>query len=113
VSGGFVAQARRAQIDLRIRHAYAATDLYWGDDGKLVHWNIYPSDFDGKVDFVNLLIREYGFGTEECAFVGDGANDVAIASAVGVSFAYNAHQDLRSVASHAITDFRQILTLLP
>ena len=109
VSGGFVAQARQAQIDLRIHHAYASTDLFWDDDGRLLHWNIYPSDFEGKVDFVNLLIREYGFRTEECAFVGDGANDVAIASAVGTSFAYNAHDDLRDAADHAITDFREIL----
>jgi phosphoserine phosphatase len=89
-----------------------ASQLNWNTDGKLIHWNIYPSDFDGKVDFVNLLIREHGFGTEECEFVGDGANGVAIASAVGVSFAYNAHEDPRKVASHSITDFRQIPTII-
>jgi phosphoserine phosphatase len=109
VSGGFVAQARRAQRDLRITHAYAAVDLFWDPDDRLLHWNILPSDYEGKVDFVKLLIREYGFRPDECAFVGDGKNDIHIAKEVGVSFAYQAHSDLKSVATHAIEEFSKIL----
>jgi phosphoserine phosphatase len=109
VSGGFVPQARRAQQDLEITHAYAAVDLFWSSDGSLAHWNILPSDYEGKVDFVRLLIREYGFRTEDCAFVGDGKNDTHIATEVGISFAYQAHPALREVATHAIEDFPIIL----
>lgn len=112
VSGGFIAQARRAQIDLRIHHAYAATDLFWDSNGNLIHWNIYPSDFEGKVDFVRLMMREYRLEREECAFIGDGANDVSIASSVGTSVAYNGHPSLCAVAGHTITDFEQLLTIL-
>lgn len=111
VSGGFIAQARRAQVDLRIHHAYAATDLFWDAAGELLHWNIYPSDFEGKVDFVQLMMREYGLEAEECAFVGDGANDVPIASAVGTSVAYNGHPALRAAAHHSISDFGQLLDI--
>ncbi len=112
VSGGFVAQARRAQAELRIHHAYAATDLFFDTSGALIHWNIYPSDFAGKVDYVQLMMREYGLRTDECAFVGDGANDVPIASAVGTSYAYNGHPALQAAAHHSIDDFSQILEIV-
>ena len=112
VSGGFIAQARRAQVDLRIHHAYAATDVFWDEQGNLVHWNIYPSDFEGKVDFVRLLMREYGLLPEECAFIGDGANDVPIAAAIGTSVAYNGHPSLQEVAAHRITDFHELLAIV-
>lgn len=112
VSGGFIAQARRAQTDLRIHHAYAATDLFWDSAGELIHWNIFPSDFEGKVDFVRLMMREYRLEVDGCAFVGDGANDVPIASAVGTSVAYNGHPALREAAQHSIGDFAQLLTII-
>lgn len=113
VSGGFMAQARRALRDLRIAHAYAAVDLLWDEDGSILHWNTFPSDYEGKVDFVRLLMREYGLRTEECGFVGDGRNDVFIAREVGTSFAYQAHAALRAAATHAIDDFEAIVRLLP
>ena len=109
VSGGFLAQARRAQQELGITHAYAAADLFWNHDGRLVHWNILPSDYEGKVDLVRLLIRQYGFTKAECAFVGDGKNDTHIAEQVGTSFAYRAHPDLQKVATHTISNFSEIL----
>jgi phosphoserine phosphatase len=109
ITGGFMAQARRAQVDLHITHAYAAVDLFWNAEGRLVHWNIFPSDYAGKVDFVKLLMREYGLRRNECGFVGDGKNDIAIAQEVGTSFAYQAHPELRTVASHAIDEFAELL----
>jgi len=112
VSGGFIAQARRAQIDLRIHHAYAATDLFWDSNSNLTHWNIYPSDFEGKTDFVRLMMREYRLAEEECAFIGDGANDVPIASSVGTSVAYNGLPSLTAVTGHAIRDFEQLLSII-
>jgi phosphoserine phosphatase len=109
ITGGFLEQARRAQQDLRITHAYAAVDLYWNRDGTIAHWNMFPSDYEGKVDFVRLIMREYGLSREECGFVGDGKNDIFIAREVGLSFAYQAHPELRSVASHELEEFSQIL----
>ena len=112
VSGGFLAQARRAQTDLRIHHGYAAADLFWDAAGEPIHWNIYPSDFEGKVDFVRLMMREYGLKPGQCAFIGDGANDVPIAAAVGTSVAYNGHPALRAAAHHSISDFDQLLAIV-
>jgi phosphoserine phosphatase len=104
-----MAQARQAQMELKITHAYAAVDLLWDTTGQLVHWNIFPSDYAGKVDFVTLLRREYGLSRDACGFVGDGKNDVLIAQEVGTSFAYQAHPELRVAASYAIEDFAEIL----
>jgi phosphoserine phosphatase len=109
VSGGFIAQARRAQQAWQIIHAYAAVDLLWDPEGFLVHWNLFPSDYAGKVDFVRLLMREYGLPREACGFVGDGRNGVLIAQEVGLSFAYQAHPELCLVATHVIDEFSQLL----
>ena len=113
VTGGFYEQARRAQQDLRITHAYAAVDLFWSGDGSIAHWNMFPSDYEGKVDFVRLIMREYGFSRQECGFVGDGKNDALVAREVGISFAYQAHPELREASSHAVEEFSQILKWIP
>lgn len=109
ISGGFMAQARQAQMDMKITHAHAAADLFWDAEGRLVHWNIFPSDYEGKIDFVHLLRREYALSREECGFVGDGKNDVSIAQEVGTSFAYQAQPELRTAASYVIDEFSEIL----
>ena len=90
-------------------HAYAAADLFWDREGKLIHWNILPSDYEGKVDFVRLLIREYRLSSSDCAFVGDGKNDAYVARQVGISFAYRAHPALKAAATHTIENFSEIL----
>ncbi|MCI5134021.1 MAG: HAD family hydrolase [Candidatus Electrothrix sp. AW2] len=113
VSGGFIEQARRAQQDLKITHAYAAADLFWDQDKILKHWNIFPSDFEGKVEFMRLLMKEYQLSRQDCAFIGDGKNDVFIAQEVGKSFAYQAHPDLRAVATYPIEEFSKILQWTP
>jgi phosphoserine phosphatase len=112
VSGGFVEQARKAQVDLRLTHIYSAAELYWDDGGNLIHWNMFPSDFEGKVDFVRLLMREYKLTPEQCGFVGDGKNDVFIAKEVGVSFAYQAHDELKAVATYELEEFAGILSFM-
>ncbi len=113
ITGGFLEQARRAQQELQITHAYAAVDLFWDRDGFITRWNMIPSDYEGKVDFVRLIMQEYGLMREECGFVGDGKNDAFIAREVGMSFAYQAHPELRTVASHEIEEFSQILEWIP
>ncbi|RLC12606.1 MAG: hypothetical protein DRI57_17525 [Deltaproteobacteria bacterium] len=109
VSGGFIEQTRRVQQDLKITHAYAAADLFWDPDGRLEHWNIFPSDYEGKVEFMRLIMKEYQLSRQDCAFIGDGKNDVFIAREVGTSFAYQAHPDLRAVATHPVEEFSEIL----
>lgn len=109
VSGGFYDQARKALRELKVNHAFAAIDLFWDESGNLSHWNLFPTDYEGKIDFVRLLKREYRLESRECAFVGDGRNDVHIAKEVGTSFAYDAHPDLVTAATHTIERFGDLL----
>jgi phosphoserine phosphatase len=102
ISGGFKAQADRAQSDLLIDHAFAACDYIWNKDGTLKHWNLLPCDYRGKVDFMQLTMKEYGFEPDQCAFIGDGRIDVYMAQAVGTSFAFNGPKELQDVSTHVI-----------
>ncbi len=109
ISGGFFEQAGKAQKELRIPHALASVKHLWNDDGTIGYWNILPSDLHAKVDFVELLRNEYNVEVAECAFCGDGKNDVAIAKHVGLSFAFKGHAELQKAATHSVTDLRDIL----
>ena len=114
ISGGFKAQADRLQMDLKIDHSFAACEYFW-DGEELVHWNLLPCDYEGKRDFMQLIIKEHGLTPQQCAFVGDGPNDVILAEAVKLSIAFNASPKLQEVCTHAINqpegeeDFRAIL----
>lgn len=113
ISGGFHQQAARFQLALNIRHAFAAVQVYWNQDGTIAGWNSLPGDNAGKIEFMELMRKEYGFTKEECAFVGNGKNDVYIAQHAGASFAVpDAHQKLKDVATHTLEDFRDILKLI-
>lgn len=115
ISGGFKAQADRAQKDLKIDHAFSACEYFWDEKGNLIHWNLLPSDYEGKLDFMNLIMKEHGLKKEECAFIGDGKNDIPFAKAVGLSIAFNAAPELQKVSTHSINqpegkeDFREVL----
>ena len=103
ISGGFKALADRAQRELKADHALSACEYFFDDQtGKIHHFNLLPSDEEGKVDFMKLIAKEHGIDLEDCVFVGDGKNDVGPACAVGFSIAFNAQQELRRFASKAI-----------
>lgn len=118
ISGGFKAQADRAQKDLKINHAFSACEYFWDEKGKLLWWNLLPCDYEGKVDFMKLIMKEHGLSPEECAFVGDGKNDVYLAKEVGLSISFNGAEELERVSSYKIKqeenkeDFREILKYL-
>ena len=103
ISGGFKNLANRAIRDLGIDHAFIATEYFFDpSSGRLVNWNILPCDYEGKVDFMRLMMREYGISPQDCAFVGDGVNDVPIAKEVGTSIAFNGRPELQEVCTHSI-----------
>ena len=79
------------------------------------HANLHPCDYAGKVDFMRLLMAEYGTRADACSFVGDGVNDVPLAKAVGTSIAFNGHPKLQETCTYAVVqppgqeDFRAVL----
>lgn len=118
ISGGFKAQADRAQKDLKIKHSFTACEYFWDENGKILHWNLLPCDYEGKVDFMKLIMKEHGLSPEECAFVGDGKNDVFLAKEVGTSISFNGAEELQRISTHSINqeegkeDFQAILEYL-
>lgn len=108
ISGGFRELAIRAQRDFGIIHAFAACEYFFGSDDRLITFNLLPCDFRGKIDFIKLMLREYGLGEDEWIFIGDGVNDVHIARAASVSIGYRPHPQLRKVVTHVIEDFADL-----
>jgi phosphoserine phosphatase len=103
ITGGFKALADRVQRELKIDHAFAGCEYFFDPaSGEIEHFNLLPSDEKGKVQFMRLTAEEHGISEHECAFVGDGKNDVLLAQAVGFSIAFNAQEDLRRVATACI-----------
>jgi phosphoserine phosphatase len=103
ISGGFKELADRAQIELRIDHSLSACEYFFDEvTWKIHHYNLLPSDEEGKIDFMRLIAKEHGIDLQDCVFVGDGMNDVHPARAVGFSVAFNAQLQLREAASAVI-----------
>lgn len=119
ISGGFKALSDRVQRTLRIDHAFAACEYFFdAETGKIDHFNLLPADEVGKVDFMRLMCREYGVQSIDCAFVGDGMNDVHLAREVGFSVAFNAQPELVAASTMSIAqpagseDFMAVVDLL-
>ena len=107
ITGGFKALADRVQRQLLIHHAFAGCEYFFHPEtGKIEHFNLLPADEKGKVDFMLLMCKEYGYDPRDCAFVGDGKNDVHLAREVGYSVAFNSQPELAKVASVAISQPR-------
>jgi phosphoserine phosphatase len=112
ISGGFRELAARVQKDFDVRHAFAACEYFFDDNGRLSSWNLLPCDFGGKLAFVKLMLEEYGLSDQEWVFVGDGRNDVQIAERAPTAVGYRAHKELAQVCARAITDFSQLPGIL-
>ena len=112
VSGGFRELAARVQRDFLVKHAFAACEYFFGDDGLLHSWNLLPCDFAGKLDFVQLMLREYGLDEKQWLFVGDGKNDVRIAEKAPYAIGYRPHPELKRVCRTSIQNFAELPHLL-
>lgn len=112
VSGGFRELATRAQLDLEIHHAFAACEYFFDDDGNLKSYNLLPCDFEGKIDYIRLMLREYGLSQDDWVFVGDGINDVPVATAAPLSVGYRPHPDLEKVVDYTMNEFADLPALL-
>ncbi len=118
ITGGFYEHADRAVRDLGLHHVYASSRFFWDKDGRLSHWEFTDHGLEGKIGAAREVAEGYGVDLRDCAFVGDGSNDVHIARLVGTSIAFNAEKALQDVATHSVNqekgkeDFRAILEYL-
>ncbi|EGQ9572105.1 HAD-IB family phosphatase [Vibrio alginolyticus] len=97
ISGGFKQLADIAQVELGIDHSYSACEYFFDKSGLVKHFNLLPTDEKGKLIFMRHLADEYNIPMEQCAFIGDGKNDVHLAEACGFSIAFNAQKELKAI----------------
>lgn len=128
ISGGFQELVRRAQRELNIRYGFGACEYSWkpvkkiidgeeveiiAGESELDSYFIQPSDFENKFAYLNMFFHDFGLDpTKDWVFVGDGKNDVDIASKAPVSFAISPHEDLAAVSTYTVESFAEIATKL-
>lgn len=118
ISGGIKNLANRAIREIGIHHSMVAVELFFDEKtGKLSGWNMLPCDYEGKIDFMELMMREYKLKPKECAFIGDGVNDIPLAKEVGLSIAFNGRKELQEVTTYSVNqeakDLKAILKYFP
>lgn len=118
ITGSFKEMGDRIIKDLGFRHVIAACEYFWDEKGLLNGWNLLPCDYDGKLIFMEQIMLEHGLGKNQCAFIGDGRNDIPLAESVGTSICFNGAKELQEVCDYSINqkpgkeDFRAILKCL-
>ena len=110
VSGGFQNLIERAQKELNIKYGFGACKYIFGNSGKLIGYNLQPTDFKDKINLIHWLFDHYGLDDKkDWIYVGDGKNDKYIAQLAPISFGIDPHPELEGVVDYIITSFDEIL----
>jgi phosphoserine phosphatase len=101
VSGGFTYYTER--LKTRLDLDYSAGNLLEVRDGALTG-NLVGKiiDADGKAACMEDIRTDLGFGREQAIAIGDGANDLKMLGAAGVSIAYRAKPIVQGQTDYAI-----------
>lgn len=101
VSGGFTFFTER--LKSRLNFDYAFSNLLEVLDGKLTGQVIGPlCDADAKARHLQEIAASLGLSCDRCMAIGDGANDLKMMAAAGLSIAYRAKPVVQASASVAI-----------
>jgi phosphoserine phosphatase len=111
ISGSFEVIANRMKEELDLDYAYANT--LHEEDGILTGEVSGPLVGGSKADVLNDIIKIENISADECAAVGDGANDISMLEMVKLGIAFNAKPVLRDIADVIIEkrDLKEILHL--
>ena len=102
VSGGFTFFTER--LKQRLGLDYAASNTLEIVDGKLTGKVLGKIlDAQGKADALNGMREELGLSREQVIGMGDGANDLKMMAAAGISIAYHAKPVVRAQATYALS----------
>jgi HAD superfamily PSPase-like hydrolase len=63
--------------------------LVFDDEDRLTGWEATPFDLHGKPEAIRELATRHGLLLDQCAFVGDGENDVPVIGVAGCVVAFN------------------------
>ena len=112
ITGGFDVIALR--IKEKINADYAFYNTLEVEDGKLTGVVSGPLVTRDKLDVLKDLISDLGITLDECAAVGDGANDLELIKNVKLGIAYNAKPIVKENADKCIDekDLRKVLDIM-
>lgn len=101
VSGGFVffTERLKARLGLDFAHANELEIMNGKLTGKVLGKIV---DAQGKADWLNRIRAKLALQPEQVIAMGDGANDLKMMAAAGISIAYHAKPVVRTQAGHAL-----------
>ncbi|MGB9937207.1 MAG: phosphoserine phosphatase SerB [Methanobacterium sp.] len=110
ISGSFEIIANRLKDELDLDYTFS--NKLHEEDGVLTGEVSGPLVSGSKADVLNDILKMENISAEECAAVGDGANDVSMLEMVKLGIAFNAKPVLKDIAD-AIVEKRDLRELLP
>jgi phosphoserine phosphatase len=81
--------------------------------GLIASWTATPFDMDGKGIALRAIAMREEIPLARCAFVGDHANDLAVARLAGCAIAFNPKSAELEAAAHAVVRSRDLRDILP
>jgi len=91
-------------------------EIEFDDEGRISGWRATPFDVHGKAAAIELVASEFDVSPEQCAFVGDGWNDLHAFERAGYGIAYKPKiEEVRSAADVVIESgsLTRVLELIP
>lgn len=113
ITGSFEIIAQRIKNELELDYAYS--NVLHEEDGVLTGEVSGPLVEGSKAQVLQEIIAQENISTEECAAVGDGANDISMLKESGLGIAFNAKPVLKEIADIIIEkrDLRELLPIFP
>lgn len=111
ITGSFEVIANRMKEELDLDYAFSNT--LHEEDGVLTGEVSGPLVNGSKADVLKDIMKMENISADECAAVGDGANDISMLEMVKLGIAFNAKPVLREIADVTIDkkDLRELLPL--
>ncbi|WP_414468997.1 phosphoserine phosphatase SerB [Methanobacterium sp. ACI-7] len=110
ISGSFEVITNRLKDELDLDYTFS--NKLHEEDGALTGEVSGPLVSGSKADVLNDIIKMENISAEECAAVGDGANDVSMIEMVKLGIAFNAKPVVKDIAD-VIIEKRDLRELLP
>lgn len=110
ISGSFEFIANRLKDELGLDYAFS--NILHEENGSLTGEVSGPLVTGSKADVLEDIIKMENISAEECAAVGDGANDISMLELAKMGIAFNAKPVLREMAD-VIIEKRDLKELLP
>ena len=110
ISGSFEFIANRLKDELGLDYAFS--NILHEENGSLTGEVSGPLVTGSKADVLKDIIKIENISAEECAAVGDGANDISMLELAKMGIAFNAKPVLREMAD-VIIEKRDLKELLP